>query len=160
MKTTIIPAQVTTVEDMIAGNFNLTQIVLLVSSLFINTFIYALVSPQLSLNVFKMTLFILVFAICCILAFRFKQRLILHWLFILATYILRPHLYVFNKNNAFARPVIHEKKAHHKPLLSILPKRKQQTNVFPQFDYQQLSRNTSMNVEFKRNGKLIIKNYV
>jgi hypothetical protein len=39
MRTTVIPAQITTVEDRIAANLNLTQIILLLASLFVATFI-------------------------------------------------------------------------------------------------------------------------
>ena len=53
MRTTVIPAQITTVEDRIGANLNLTQIVLLLASLFIATFIYATFPPKLVISFFK-----------------------------------------------------------------------------------------------------------
>ncbi len=103
MRTTVIPAQITTVEDRIAANLNLTQIVLLLASLFIATFIYAAFPPKLGFSMYKIPLFILAFLTCGILALRIKGKVVLNWLFILSAYYLRPKYYVFNKNDLATR---------------------------------------------------------
>ena len=41
MRTTVIPAQITTVEDKIAGSLNLTQILILMIPVFWATIVYA-----------------------------------------------------------------------------------------------------------------------
>ncbi len=105
MRTTVIPAQITTVEDRIAANLNLTQIVLLLASLFIATFIYATFPPKLVFSMYKIPLFIITFLTCGILALRIKGKVVLNWLFILSAYYLRPKYYVFNKNDLATRKV-------------------------------------------------------
>lgn len=103
MRTTVIPAQVTTIEDTIAGNLNLTQIALLLSSLFVITFIYAVFPTAMKFSLFKVFLFILTFSIFGTLALRIKGKIVLSWLFILSVYFLRPRYYVFDKNDLTTR---------------------------------------------------------
>ena len=105
MRTTVIPAQITTVEDRIAANLNLTQIVLLLASLFIATFIYATFPPKLAFSVYKIPLFLITFCTCGILALRIKGRVVLSWLFVLSAYYLRPKYYVYNKNDLTTRNI-------------------------------------------------------
>lgn len=105
MRTTVIPAQITTVEDKIAGNLNLTQIILLLASLFITTFIYAVLPQKLSFTVYKIPLIVVSFMICLTLALRVKGRVVLNWIFLLAGYYFRPRCYVFNKNDSYLRPM-------------------------------------------------------
>ncbi len=160
MRTTIIPAQITTVEDTIAGNLNLTQILLLISSLFINTFIYSFLPVRLAFTTYKIPLMVLVFAVCITLSLRIKQRIVLNWLVILATYAIRPHIYLFNKNAEFARHVVvhNEKppKVHSKVQAPVL---KAQPRLTLPFDYNSLIRNPSLNIRFKRNSVQVVKNY-
>lgn len=105
MRTTVIPAQITTVEDKIAANLNLTQIVLLLASLFIATFIYATFPPKLGFSIYKIPLFIVTFLTCGILALRIKGRVVLNWLFILSSYYFRPQYYIYNKNDLTTRDI-------------------------------------------------------
>jgi hypothetical protein len=98
MRTTIIPAQITSVEDTIAGNLNLQQIVLFILSLFINTFLYALLPMRLAFTFYKIPIMIAVFVVCIGLSLRIKQRIVLDWLVVFVRYAIRPHLYFFNKN--------------------------------------------------------------
>ncbi len=106
MRTTIIPAQITTVEDRIAGNLNLTQIILLLIPLFITTFIYTVLPVTLHLTLYKLPLIFLAFIVCAILALRIKQRVVLQWIIILLRYNLRPRYFIFNKNDVSFRNVI------------------------------------------------------
>lgn len=160
MRSTIIPAQVTTVEDTIAGSLNLTQILLLVSSLFINTFIYTLLPTRLAFTLYKIPLMIGVLCICITLSIRVKQRLILDWLVILATYAIRPHLYVFNKNTLFLRKTENVPTFEEKPRQSLTPVPTQiEEKRIISFDYQSLIRNPSLNIRFKRNTVQVVKNY-
>ncbi len=103
MKTAIVPAQVTTVEDKVAGSLGLTQLVLLVTPLFIGTGIYALFPPVMKLNGFKMALVALLSLLCCSLAIRIRGKLLLHWGAIFAKYNTRPRYYVASKNSTFGR---------------------------------------------------------
>lgn len=106
MRTTVIPAQITTVEDRIAANLNLTQIILLLTSLFVATFIYAVFPHRLSLTFYKYPLFVINFFVFITLSLRIKGRVVLNWLFVLSTYYFRPRYYVFNKNDITLRNII------------------------------------------------------
>ncbi len=103
MKTAIVPAQVTTVEDKVAGNLSFTQLLLLTAPVFLDGAVIVLIPPFLKITPFKLV-FAIVFAFICVsLAIRIKGRLLLQWLVILAKYRLRPGLYVYNKNDKHLR---------------------------------------------------------
>ena len=105
MRNTVIPAQITTVEDKIAGNLNLTQILLLMTPVLITTLLYSLISPAMKLTVFKMILVGLSSLVCGILAIRVKGRVVLNWLAVFIKYKLRPSFFVFNKNDCYLREI-------------------------------------------------------
>lgn len=106
MRSQVIPAQITTVEDKIAGDLSLTQIMLLLSPVLIATFIYAFLPPTMMLVWYKLVL-ALVFAVMSItLAVRVKGRIIASWLVVLLRYNARPRYYVYNKNSITHREII------------------------------------------------------
>lgn len=105
MKARIIPAQITTVEDKIAGNFNFTQILLFMIPLFWGMIMYVLFPPSMHFVWYKLPLIFIIAVTSLILSLRIKEKLILNWLLILLRYNLRPKYYVFNKNDLFLRPV-------------------------------------------------------
>jgi len=109
MKTTVVPAQITTVEDKIAGSLNFIQIILLVFSLIIGTAFYGMIPPKLHLSTLKMILMIAQFAVFGILALRYKGRILADWLVIILRYKARPRIYVFTKNDALSREQFREK---------------------------------------------------
>jgi hypothetical protein len=106
MKTTVVPAQVTTVEDKIAGNLNFTQIILLITALLASTAVYAAVPPSTKFTAVKLALIALQFMVFGGMAIRIKNKLIIEWLIILLRYMLRPRVYVFTKNDMAARDEI------------------------------------------------------
>jgi len=103
MKTTVVPAQITTVEDKIAGSLNFIQIILLVFSLIIGTAFYGLISPKLHLSTIKIILMAVQFTIFGSLALRYKGRILADWLVVYLRYKARPRVYVFDKNDIIAR---------------------------------------------------------
>ena len=109
MKTTVVPAQITTVEDRIAGNLTLPQIVLLVISLVIGALIYAIVMPKMHLGTIKVTLIIIQFIFLGGLALRFNGKIVGEWLVIYLRFNSRPRRYIFTKNDITHREVIVEK---------------------------------------------------
>jgi hypothetical protein len=113
MRTTIIPAQITTVEDKIAGNLNLTQILILMMPVFWITILFAFVPPVMRLVWYKLPLILIVLIICLILALRVKGRVVFNWLILLLKFKVRPAYFIFNKNDNYLREVeipIKEKK--------------------------------------------------
>jgi len=103
MRTTIIPAQITTVEDKIAGSLNLTQILMLMFPVLWTAFLYILIPPVMALPAYKLTLILLVTIISIILAIRVKNKLVIEWLLVLVRFQNRPKYYLANKNSLYER---------------------------------------------------------
>lgn len=99
MRTTIIPAQITTVEDKIAGSLNMTQILIMMFPVLWTALVYILLLPSMKLTSFKLVLIIFATATSGILALRIKDKIVAEWLGVLLKYRLRPKYYLFNKNN-------------------------------------------------------------
>ena len=53
MKMTVVPAQVTTVEDRIIGSLGFSQILLLVIPIFVSAGVFALVPPFMGSAIYK-----------------------------------------------------------------------------------------------------------
>ncbi len=105
MRTTVVPAQITTVEDKIAGNLNITQVLLLMSPVFFGILMYAFIPPFMKIEWFKWVLTFLVAMICVTLALRIKEKLLLDWLIVYARFSLRPAYYIFDKNDSSCREI-------------------------------------------------------
>ena len=125
MRQTVIPAQITTVEDKIAGNLSFMQVFILMVPVFISTLIYVMFIPVMTLAIYKVVLMAISLIFCSILAFRFKGKIVLNWLMILITYNLRPKYYVFNKNDIYQRDVV----ISSKPLINTSQKIKHTAKV-------------------------------
>ncbi len=141
MKTQVIPAQITTVEDKIAGNFNLTQILLLMLPVFWAAAIYSLLSPGLQFAWYKLPVILIVFVLCVLLSLRIKGKVLLNWLILIFRYNARPKYYVFNKNENFMRTLnlpLFEKKE--KALASKTPVKKEVKRGAPSFSIRDLVR--------------------
>ncbi len=103
MRTTVIPAQITTVEDKIAGSLNLTQILILMVPIFWTTIVYTIFLPTMHLAWYKLLLILTVLFACLTLSLRIKGKVVLNWLIILLNYNLRPKYYILNKNDSYLR---------------------------------------------------------
>ena len=99
MKTTTVPAQITTVEDRFAGGLSLTQLLLLVTPVFINGIIYLLFPPFLKVSMLKVGMSSLIFTSFGIMAIRIRGKIIAVWLSLVMSYRNRPRYYLFNKND-------------------------------------------------------------
>lgn len=98
MKITVVPAQVTTVEDRVAGNLGFSQLVLFIIPVFGGALLYATLPPSMEYCLYKIIVVTVIAIIFGILAIRIKGKIILLWAVILLRYNLRPKLYLFNKN--------------------------------------------------------------
>ena len=103
MRTAVIPAQITTVEDKIAGNLNLTQIMLLMVPVIWGTIVYTSLPPTMHIAWYKLPLVLLVLLLSLTLAVRIKGKVVLHWVIILLRYNTRARYYLFNKNDQTSR---------------------------------------------------------
>jgi hypothetical protein len=105
MKTTIVPAQITSVEDRIAGNFTFTQIFLLIIALLSEAGLYLILPPHLNLGAMKTTLMVMTFLVIGGLTIRIQGKIIAQWLVIYLQFYARPRVYVFTKNDLATRSV-------------------------------------------------------
>ncbi len=105
MKTTVVPAQVTTVEDRIAGSLTFPQIVLLIIPLIVSTAIYTCIPLRMHLGITKIILICLQFLLFGLLAVRFRGKIIAEWLVIYLRFASRPRKYIFTKNDIVARDI-------------------------------------------------------
>lgn len=108
MKSTVVPAQVTTVEDKIAGNLTFNQMLLMTTPVFVSGVIFAFLPPFMSLSGYKLLIAVSFAMICLTLAIRIKGRIVLSWIAVLGKYNLRPRFYVFNKNDSHLRNIYAE----------------------------------------------------
>ncbi len=103
MKTATVPAQITTIEDKIAGNLTLQQVGLLASPVFIDFALYAALPATLKLNAYKLALMVVVTLTAGLLALRIRSKILLTWAITMLRYNARPRYYVFDKNSAHFR---------------------------------------------------------
>lgn len=139
MKTQVIPAQITTVEDKIAGSFSLTQIMLLMIPVFWTVIVYTIFPQRMHLTLYKIPLVLLILPISVSLAVRIKDKIVLHWLSILLTYQARPKYYLFNKNDSYMRNLdllVFEKR--HNKLFKRAESKKEEKKKAPNFTFAQL----------------------
>ncbi len=106
MRTTVIPAQITTVEDKIAGSLNLTQLMLLMVPVFWTTIVYTILTPAMHIVWYKIPLVVAVLIASLGLAIRINGVIVFNWLFIVLSYRLRPKLFIFNKNDTYLKEIV------------------------------------------------------
>ena len=98
MKATVVPAQITTVEDRIFANLSMSQVVLVFIVIFVAGGVFTFAEPAMEGALYKYVIMLIVGLICGILAIRIRGKIIGSWLVILTTYYLRPKYYVYDKN--------------------------------------------------------------
>lgn len=99
MKTTVVPAQITTVEDKIAGNLNFTQLLLLISPVFLSALLFTFLPPFMQLNGLKLMISGIALIGCGLMAIRIRGEIMLDRLALLFRYHLRSHYVIYNKND-------------------------------------------------------------
>jgi len=105
MRTTIIPAQITTIEDKIAGSLSLTQILILIIPIFWTAVIYVVIGPTMKVTSLKLCLVLVVLIICLLLIIRIKDKIVANWLKVIVSYQNRPRYWLYNKNDLTNRIV-------------------------------------------------------
>lgn len=98
MKVTVVPAQVTTVEDRIMGSLGFSQLLLLVVPIFVGGGLFALLPPLMNGAIYKYLIMGVVAIVCGTLAIRIKGKIVAAWLVTILRYALRPKYYLYNKN--------------------------------------------------------------
>lgn len=153
MKTRVIPAQITTVEDKIIGNLNLIQIVILLASVFGATIVFAFLPPAMTVVVYKIILMIVVLGICGILAIRIKEKLVIEWIGVLARFNIRPKYYVFDKNDVAGRRIEVEEKIKAVEVAVKTKEKKADVKTPEMIRLNDLIENNGLDIRFRTNGK-------
>lgn len=98
MRSTVVPAQVTTVEDRIMGSLGFSQLALLVLPVFVAAGIFVFLPPFMHGSIYKYVVIAFVAITMGILAIRIKGKIVLLWLVTIGRYNYRPKYYLFSKN--------------------------------------------------------------
>lgn len=98
-----MPAQITTVEDKIAGNLTLSQLLLLTAPVFVGGLIYVLFPPTFAVSAIKVSLVAIIATVFGLMAIRIKGKLLILWAIIVIRYNLRPRYHTYNKNDMHLR---------------------------------------------------------
>ena len=101
MKISVVPAQITTVEDRIAGNLNFTQVLLLTTPLLAVVIIFILIPPLGHFSIFKLVFSALIIGCSSSLAIRIGNKILLDIIKLRLTYLTRPHIYVYKKRSDY-----------------------------------------------------------
>lgn len=158
MRTTIVPAQVTTVEDRIAGRLGLTQLLLLITPIFGGSAIFVILPPFFAYATYKIVLITCVAVFCALLAIRVKGKILLFWAITLLRYNIRPRYYVFNKNDAHAREILLPADIEQEPLertvtQTVSPARKIHLTTAERVQIEDLLANPAANVHITTNKR-------
>ena len=103
MRISIVPAQITTIEDKIAGNISVQQAALLGIPILLGFIIAVVFPPSGQFVAYKIAIVFGLFIICGSLAIRIKDRIIAQWLKLFAVYYARPLYYIYDKNSTYLR---------------------------------------------------------
>ncbi len=158
MRTTIVPAQITSVEDKIAGNLTLTQISLLLAPIFIASIVYIVFPPKLHFAFYKLLIILCSILIFSLLALRIKGKIVLQWIVILLRYHFRPRYFIFNKNEVYLRDTSYlelKKNVHKKSKMLFKPdeKSEQHISIKDIFNLEKYTTNPKANVSFRFSQK-------
>jgi hypothetical protein len=103
MRSAAVPAQITTVEDKIAGNLTLQQMLFLTTPAFIDFAVYAILPHMLKLEPYKIFLMFTITTLSCLMAIRIKNQILFAWIHTILNFNRRPRYYVFDKNSLHLR---------------------------------------------------------
>jgi len=104
MRVSIVPAQITTVEDKIAGNLTVQQAAYLGVPVLFGFIAAVLFPPSGEFPAYKIVLIAIVFVLSALLAVKIKGRIVAQWLVLLAKFAARPRYFVYDKNSSYLRP--------------------------------------------------------
>lgn len=95
MKISLIPAQVTSVEDKITASLSLSQIIILICALINALVFYIILPPFLKFNLIKIIFIVLMNLFIAALSLRVGENILVDYLILRIKFYLRPRRYVF-----------------------------------------------------------------
>ncbi len=161
MRTTIVPAQITTVEDRIAGSLGLSQLLLLVTPVFTGSALFVALPPFFGYAAYKVVFIVCMVVFCSTLAIRIKGKILLFWAITLMHYNARPRYYVLNKNDMHLREDMRAPQFKELPeetaVQQIIPVRLPQLSTADLVRVQNLIGSPEANVYFKTDKKGVLR---
>ncbi len=159
MKRSIVPAQITTVEDRVLGNLTPYQAGLISLPLIFGVLFYVTLPPHFHLKLYKLCIIVGLELIGAILSIRVHDQMLLFWLVMRLRYNLRPRYYVFDKNDTYLRniPTCASVVTEKKPPTATVPTLTQQAvSVTEVVRIEAIMADERVNVRFKtgKNGRL------
>ncbi|HYG84480.1 MAG TPA: hypothetical protein VD907_06420 [Verrucomicrobiae bacterium] len=103
MRVSIVPAQITTVEDKIVGNLSVQQSALIGIPTLLSFLLAVSFPPSGQVVGYKLVIAGIALGTGCLLAIRIRDRIIAQWLLLLVRYLSRPRYYVYDKNSLYLR---------------------------------------------------------
>ena len=103
MRVSVVPAQVTTVEDRIIGCLGFMQILILVSAILCGAGVFVVLPPMIGEAWYKYGIIAAVLVVGSILSIRVRGVILAHWVSIIVRYNQRPMYYVADKNTTAYR---------------------------------------------------------
>jgi hypothetical protein len=158
MRTTIVPAQITTIEDRVAGRLGLSQLLLLISPIFGGSLIFVILPPFFNYAPYKAVLIVCAASLSALLAIRIKGKILLFWIITLLRYNTRPRHYLFNKNSAHTREIVLQNDIDDEPVEEVATQtvavaRKVNLTTAERVQIEDLIANPAANVHFIANKK-------
>lgn len=157
MKTSVVPAQVTTIEDRIIGNLGFSQILLLIIPVFLSAGIFTLLPPILNGALYKYILMAILLVLCVILSIRIRGKIVAFWLVVIFRYNQRPKYYTYNKNTSMFRENYTKKEIPiKKEIVSQSYKKRKKTiqlDISTAMKARQLIENPTANTRFETDKK-------
>lgn len=156
MKTTVVPAQITSVEDRVSAHLSFKQLILMIIPVFLSAAIFVFLPPFLMYRNYKLAICLVFVSICLTLAVRIKQRLIIEWIQVLKQYNLRPRFYVYSKRTMIGRshidisPVVSPEAVVEVEASESLPPEHKQDDVV---NFESIVDNPLANFHFSRSKK-------
>lgn len=99
----MVPAQILTIEDTIAGNLTMKQLALIGVSVLGSGSIYFLIEPANKVSLLKFLLLAVFNAVVLGSAIRLKGVLLMDWAFVGLVYMLRPRYWIYDKASTYLR---------------------------------------------------------
>ena len=103
MRISVVPAQVTTVEDRIIGCLGFMQILILVSAILCGAGVFVVLPPMMGEAWYKYGIIAAVLVVGSTLSIRVRGVILAHWVGIIVRYNQRPMYYVADKNTTAYR---------------------------------------------------------
>jgi hypothetical protein len=103
MKRSVVPAQITTVEDKVIGNLSPYQVALMVLPLLFGIVLFTVFPRHFHFSAYKIIIMATLEVIGAVLSIRVHDMMLVQWLIIRLRYNVRPRFFVFDKNSDYLR---------------------------------------------------------